>query len=74
MSEEKNQNYYCGGPWWTQIKVVLIQKGLLDNHNPDFCIGWPGLYLLLDIIDQLGSVCYPAVENCYRKLSWFRSG
>ena len=20
-----------GGPWWTQIKVVLIQKGLLDN-------------------------------------------
>ena len=45
------------GPWWTQIKVVLIQKGLLDNQNPGFCMGWPGLYLLLDNIDQLGSVC-----------------
>ena len=45
------------GPWWTQIKVVLIQKGLMDNQNPGFCMGWPGLYLL-DNIDQLGSVCY----------------
>ena len=45
------------GPWWTQIKVVLIQKGLLDNQNPGFCMGWPGLYLLLDNIDQLGTVC-----------------
>ena len=44
------------GPWWTQIKVVLIQKGLLDNQNPGFCMGWPGLYLL-DNIDQLGTVC-----------------
>ena len=44
------------GPWWTQIKVVLIQKGLLDNQNPGFCMGWPGLYLL-DNIDQLGSLC-----------------
>ena len=33
-----------GGPWWTQIKVVLIQKGLLDNQNPGFCMGWPGLH------------------------------
>ena len=41
------------GPWWTQIKVVLIQKGLLDNQNPNFCMGWPGLYLL-DNINQLG--------------------
>ena len=47
------------GPWWTQIKVVLIQKGLLDNQNPGFCMGWPGLYLLLDNIYQLGTVCYP---------------
>ena len=46
-----------GGPWLTQIKVILIQKGLLDNQNPVFCMGWPGLYLLLDNIDQLGSVC-----------------
>ena len=45
-----------GGPWWTQIKVVLIQKGLLNNQNPGFCMGWPGLYLM-DIIDQLGTVC-----------------
>ena len=44
------------GPWWTQIEVVLIQKGLMDNQNPSFCMGWPGLYLL-DNIDQLGSVC-----------------
>ena len=44
------------GPRWTQIKIVLIQKGLLDNQNPSFCIGWPGLYFL-DNIDQLGSVC-----------------
>ena len=35
-----------GGPWWTQIKVVLIQKGLLDDQNPGFCMGWPGLYLI----------------------------
>ena len=21
-------------------------KGLLDNQNPGFCMGWPGLYLL----------------------------
>ena len=39
-----------------RVKVVLIQKGLLDNQNPDFFMGWPGLYLL-DNIDQLGSVC-----------------
>ena len=45
------------GPWWTQIKVVLIQKGLLDNQNPSFCMGWPRLYYLLDNIDQLGSLC-----------------
>ena len=44
------------GTWWIQIKVVLIQKGLLDNQNPGFCMGWPRLYLL-DNIDQLGSVC-----------------
>ena len=44
------------GTWLTQIKVVLIQKGLLDNQNPGFCMGWPGLYLL-DNIDQLGTVC-----------------
>ena len=29
------------GPWWTQIKVVLIQKSLLDNQNPAFV--WVGL-------------------------------
>ena len=51
------------GPWWTQIKVVLIQKGLLDNQNPDFCMGWPGLYLL-DNIDQLGSVCSAEESYC----------
>ena len=51
------------GPWWTQIKVVLIQKGLLDNQNPDFCMGWPGLYLL-DNIDQLGSVCWLTLLLC----------
>ena len=45
-----------GGPWWTQIKVILIQKGPLDNQNPSFCMGWPGLYYLLDKIDQLGSL------------------
>ena len=38
------------GPWWTQIKVVLIQKGVLDNQNPGFCMGWPGLYLLDSIV------------------------
>ena len=32
-----------GGPWWTQIKVVLIQKGLLDNQNPGFCMGYVSL-------------------------------
>ena len=45
------------GPWWTQIKVVLIQKGLLDNQNPSFCMGWPGLYYLLDSIEHSRSVC-----------------
>jgi hypothetical protein len=30
----------------------------LDNQNPGFCMGWPGLYLL-DNIDQLGTVCPP---------------
>ena len=54
-----------GGPWWTQIKVVLIQKGLLDNQNPGFCMGWPGLYLL-DNIDQLGSLINDAKN---RKIS-----
>ena len=44
-----------GGPWWTQIKVALIQKGLLDNQNPDFCMGWPGLYML-DSIEHSRSV------------------
>ena len=34
-----------GGSWWTQIKVVLIQKGQLDNQHPGFCMGWPGLYV-----------------------------
>ena len=38
------------------MKVVLIQKCQLDNQNPNFCMGWPGLYLL-DNINQLGSVC-----------------
>ena len=52
--QKKNQNYY----WWTQIKVVLIQKGLLDNKNPGFCMGWPGLYYLLDSIEHSRSVCY----------------
>ena len=53
------------GPWWTQIKVVLIQKGLLDNQNPGICMGWPGLYLLMDNIDQLGSLCIgPFVPIC----------
>ena len=51
------------GPWWTQIKVVLIQKGLLDNQNPGFCMGWPGLYLL-DNIDQLGTVCSVQCSDC----------
>ena len=55
--QKKNQNYYWWTSWWTQIKVILIQKGLLDNQNPGFCMGWPGLYLLLDNIDQLGSLC-----------------
>ena len=45
-----------GGPWWTQIKVALIQKGLLDNQNPGFCMGWPGLYLM-DSIEHSRSVC-----------------
>ena len=45
-----------GGPWWTQIKVALIQKGLLDNQNPGFCMGWPWLYLL-DSIEHSRSVC-----------------
>ena len=44
------------GPWWTQMKVVPIQKGLLNNQNLYFSMGFPGLYLL-DNIDQLGSVC-----------------
>ena len=45
-----------GGPWWTQIKVALIQKGLLDNQNPGFYMGWPGLYLM-DSIEHSRSVC-----------------
>ena len=45
------------GTWWTQIKVVLIQKGLLDNQNPGFCMCWPGLYYLLDSIEHFKSVC-----------------
>ena len=44
-----------GGPWWTQIKVALIQKGLLNNQNPSFCVGWPGLYLM-DSIEHSRSV------------------
>ena len=42
------------GPWWTQIKVALIQKGLLDNQNPNFCMG---LYYLMDSIEYSRSVC-----------------
>ena len=34
-------------------KIVLIQNGQLDNQNPNFCMGWPGFYLL-DNINQLG--------------------
>ena len=49
------------GPWWTQIKVVLIQKGLLDNQNPGFCMGWPGLYLM-DSIEHSRSVCNPRFD------------
>ena len=45
---QKKIRTITGGPWWTKIKVILIQKGLLDNQNPDFCMGWPGWYLLLD--------------------------
>ena len=45
------------GPWWTQIKVFLIQKDPLDNQNPGFCMGWPGLYYLLDSIEHFKSVC-----------------
>ena len=56
MSEKKIRTI-TGGPWWTQIKVVLIQKGLLDNQNPGFCMGWPGLYYLLDSIEHSRSVC-----------------
>ena len=56
--QKKNHRTITGGPWWTQIKVVLIQKGLLDHQNPDFCMGWPGLYLLNNF-DQLGSLCFP---------------
>jgi hypothetical protein len=52
---------FTGGPLWTQIKVVLIQ-GLLDNQNPSFCMGWPGLYLL-DNIDQLGSLCAGTLQR-----------
>ena len=58
-----------GGPWWTQIKVVLIQKGLLDNQNPGFCMGWPGLYYLLDSIEHSRSVCkVPNLTVRYRAL------
>ena len=39
-----------GGPWWTQIKVAL------NNQNPNFCMGWPGLYLM-DSIVHSRSVC-----------------
>ena len=53
-----------GGPWWTQIKVILIQEGLLDNQNPSFYMGWPGFYYLLDNIHQLGTVC-EGVIKCY---------
>ena len=51
------------GPWWTQIKVALIQKGLLDNQNPDFCMGWPGLYYLLDSIEHFRSVWDPTIAK-----------
>ncbi len=54
--ESKSNFAKVHGRWWTQIKVALIQKGQLDNQNPDFCMGWPGFYFL-DNIDQLGSVC-----------------
>ena len=60
------------GPWWTQIKVVLIQKGLMDNQNPGFCMGWPGLYYLLDNINQLGSLC-PGLRH-RRRLRLLDSG
>ena len=60
--ESKSNFAKVHGPWWTQIKVVLIQKGLLDNQNPDFCMGWPGLYFL-DNIDQLGTVCFVQVSS-----------
>ena len=50
-----------GGPWWTQIKVALIQKGLLDNQNPGFCMGWPGLYLM-DRIEHSRTVCFGGSE------------
>jgi hypothetical protein len=36
---EKKIITFTGGPWWIQIKVVLIQKGLLDNQNLSFCMG-----------------------------------
>jgi len=52
---QKKVRTITGGSWWTQIKVVLIQKGQLDNQNPNFCMGWPGFYLL-DNINQLGSL------------------
>ena len=54
---QKKIRTITGGSWWTQIKIVLIQKGQLDNQNPNFCMGWPGFYLLLDNINQLGTVC-----------------
>ena len=38
------------------MKVVLIQKGQLDNQNPNFCMGWHGFYLM-DNINQLGTLC-----------------
>ena len=66
--KEKNQNYYWWGPWWTQRKVILIQKGLLDNQNPGFCMGWPGLYLL-DNTNQLGSLCISQAIPTYPYLS-----
>ena len=40
------------------MKVVCIEKGLLDNQNPCFCMGWPGLYLM-DSIEHSRSVCVP---------------
>ena len=49
--QKKKIRTIIGGPWWTQIKIFLIQKGLLDNQNPGFCMGWPGLHYLLDYID-----------------------